>query len=365
MHSRVRQLEELLNLGANEVVEAVGICGMGGVGNTTIATVLLDKISPQYDSCCFIDDVSKLCGNFSVTDVQKELLRQALNPGNVEITNFSYGKMLVRTRLRHLKTLIVLDNVDRDEQLEKLALRPNYLGAGSRIVIISRDSHILRNYGVNKIFSVKLLSENKALQLFCRKAFKSDDIKKDYQQLTSEVLVYAKKLPLAVKVLGSFLFDRDIYEWRSALARLKENPHEDIMNVLRVSFDGLEKMEKEMFLDIACFSTYYTYKSWKRMMELLNYRGFFPEIGIKVLIEKSLVSYKGFGIEMHDLLQELGKSIVREKSPKESNKWSRLWDYKHLRKVMIKNEEATNLEAIVIYPCPQEFLDITMTVDAL
>lgn len=65
--------------------------------------------------------------------------------------------------------------------------------------------------------------------------------------------LYANGLSLAIKVLGSFLFDRDVSEWRSALTRLKENPSKDMMDVLRISFDGLEEMEKKIFLDIACF----------------------------------------------------------------------------------------------------------------
>ncbi|RDX70883.1 TMV resistance protein N, partial [Mucuna pruriens] len=56
MHPRVEQLEDLLDLNENKVV---GICGMGGIGKTTLATALFNKISFQYDACCFIDDVSK------------------------------------------------------------------------------------------------------------------------------------------------------------------------------------------------------------------------------------------------------------------------------------------------------------------
>jgi len=33
---------------------------MGGIGNTTLATVLYDRISQQYNGRCFIDDVSKI-----------------------------------------------------------------------------------------------------------------------------------------------------------------------------------------------------------------------------------------------------------------------------------------------------------------
>uniref|UniRef100_A0A0R0HF10 Uncharacterized protein n=1 Tax=Glycine max TaxID=3847 RepID=A0A0R0HF10_SOYBN len=130
-------------------------------------------------------------------------------------------------------------------------------------------------------------------------------------------------------------------------------------------------MEKEIFLDIACFFStdqFRGYDGWfETSKKILGYRGFYPEIGMKVLVEKSLISYHRGKICMHDLLKELGKTIVREKTPKEPRKWSRLWDYKDLQKVMIENKEAKNLEAIVIdiEKYQEEFLQRTMTVDAL
>ncbi|KAL5131084.1 TMV resistance protein N [Glycine soja] len=370
MNSRVKQLEELLDLSANDVVRVVGIWGMSGVGKTTLVTALFGKISPQYDAHCFIDDLNKNCGDFGATSAQKQLLCQALNQGNMEIHNLSHGTMLIRTRLRRLKTLIVLDNVDQVEQLENLALHREHLGEGSRIIIISKNMHILRNYGVDEVYNVQLLNKDKALQLLCKKAFKSDDIVKGYEEVTSDVLKYVNGLPLAIKVLGSFLFDRDVIEWRSALTRMKENPRKDIMDVLRISFDGLETMEKEIFLDIACFLSsvkFWLYSHYATPEKILGYRGFYSKIGMKVLVEKSLISYHKGNIQMHDLLKELGKTIVREKAPKEPRKWSRLWDYKDLQKVMIENKEAKNLEAIVIGigKYQEEFSRQTMKVDAL
>ncbi|KAG4967943.1 hypothetical protein JHK87_033594 [Glycine soja] len=371
MDSRVKQLEELLDLSTNDVVRVVGIWGMSGVGKTTLVTALFGKISPQYDASCFIDDLNKKCGDFGAISAQKQLLCQALNQGNMEIHNLSHGTMLIRTRLCHLKTLIVLDNVDQVEQLENLALHREYLGEGSRIIIISTNMHILRNYGVDGVYNVQLLNKDKALQLLCKKAFKSDDIVKGYEEVTHDVLKYVNGLPLAIKVLGSFLFDRDVFEWRSALTRMKEIPSKDIMDVLRISFDGLETTEKEIFLDIACFFSSDQFRGYDWWFEtpkkILGYRGFYPEIGMKVLVEKSLISYHRGNIQMHDLLKELGKTIVREKTPKEPRKWSRFWDYKDLQKVMIENKEAKNLEAIVIdiEKYQEEFLQRTMKVDAL
>ena len=335
MHSPMEELEKLLILDSDDDVRVVGIRGMGGIGKTTLATMLYEKISHQYDVSCFMDDVSKTYGDYGPVGTQKQLLSQALSEENFKICNLSMATNLMQTRLCHKRALIVLDNVDQGKQLEKLAMIRKWLGAGSRIIIISRDEHILREYGVDKVYKVQLLNYNSALQLFCRKAFKCNHVTRDYKNLTNSAVTYANGLPLAIKILGSFLFGRDVSEWRSALARLREYPTKDIMDVLRISFDGLEVMEKEIFLDIACF---FDKESKTYVKKILDIRGFHPDIGIRVLIDKSLITCTEGMVVMHDLLKELGRSVVREKSPKEPGNWSRLWNYKNLYNVLLENK---------------------------
>ena len=40
---------------------------------------------------------------------------------------------------------------------------------------------------------------------------------------------------------------------------------------------------------------------------------------------------------MHDLLQKMGQDIVRRNYPEEPGKWRKLWLYKDIRNVLMKN----------------------------
>ncbi|GKD84427.1 Toll/interleukin-1 receptor domain-containing protein, partial [Tanacetum coccineum] len=224
--------------------------------------------------------------------------------------------------LCHRNVLVILDDVDNLDQLEALAGSHKWVGNGSRIIITTRDEHLLRTHRVDNVYPVTLLCHEEAMELFNSHAYNEKNQVTDYEKLSSRVVFYAG-LPLALKVLGSFLYDKEEKEWMSALARLKNIPESEIVEKLKLSYDGLKTVEKELFLDIACF---FRRSSRNYAIEILDACGFHPDIGIKVLIQKALITINSDGdFDMHDLIQEMGHFIIRGEHPDNPEKHSRVW----------------------------------------
>ncbi|KAG5227062.1 TIR-NBS-LRR-TIR type disease resistance protein [Salix suchowensis] len=265
----------------------------------------------------------------------------------------SRGIDMIRRRLRLKKILLILDDVHDQKQLEFLAAERGWFGLGSRIIITSRDKKVLTRYDDARIYEVEKLNDDDALMLFSQKAFKNYQPLEDFMELSKQVVGYANGLPLALEVIGSFLHGRGIIDWGSAIDRLNEIPDHRITDVLRISFDGLHELEKKIFLDIVCFL-----KGFKkdRIIRILNDCGFHANIGTQVLIEKSLISVSRDQVWMHNLLEIMGKEIVRCESPEEPGRRSRLWTYEDVYLALMDNTGKEKIEAI--------FLDMPRIIEA-
>ena len=316
-------------------VRFVGICGMGGMGKTTLAQEIYKRIFVNFEASSFIDNVREETRNRGLVSLQKQLISKILMESETNIWKISEGINVLGNIVRNKKVLIVLDDVDGEEQLEALAGNHDWFGSGSRIIVTSRDSHLLRRCDMNFIYTVKQLNNDDALKLFSWRAFKKPDPKENYMDLSQDFVSYANGLPLALKVLGSLLFDKEIDEWNSALNKLKVEPDKKILDILKISYDGLTNTQKELFLDIACF---FKGENKDCIRDILKSFGYYPEYNIGVLIDKSLIIIKSKEtIWMHDLLQEMGQEIVHQESPKEPGRCSRLWFYKDALYVLKNN----------------------------
>ena len=343
--SRVKELESRLAIGFNDV-RIIGVWGMGGIGKTTLARVVFDMVSKKFEGCCFLPNVREVCEKDGLIPLQELLIRKILNEC-MRIQDVDEGLFVIKNGLRHKRILLILDDVNHLDQLKKLVGKGNWFGSGSRVIITTRDKHLLRILKVDEIYEVKGLNDDEALHLLSLKAFTNDHPPKDYLELCKDVIQYTKGLPLAIEILGSFLFSRDIDQWKSTLNRLKNFPKSEILQVLKISFDGLDEVEKEIFLHIACF-----FNNWMNndVVGKLDYLGLYPDVGLGVLVDKSLVKMDKTRLWMHDLLQEMGRDIVYQESPKEPGKRSKLWLFEDVDDVLTKNMVSGYLENLGMYP---------------
>ena len=221
IESPVMEMLDLYLVEGSVGVRFVGICGTDGMGKTTLALEIYERISSSFEASSFIANVREKTNNYHLVSLQEQLLSNILRGSRKNISNVFEGINVIGNRLHNKKVLIVLDDVDGDEQLEVLVGNHDWFGSGSRIIVTSRDKHLLRRRGINDIYTMKGLNDNDALQLFSWRAFKKPYPKENYVDLSKDLVNYANGLPLALKVLGSLLFEKRIDEWKSALYKLK------------------------------------------------------------------------------------------------------------------------------------------------
>ncbi|XP_062171839.1 disease resistance protein RUN1-like isoform X2 [Alnus glutinosa] len=346
IESGVEEMMRLLCIGLDDV-RFIGICGIGGIGKTTLSKAIYERVSHQFEASCFISGIREECtSTHGLIDLKKQLIFEILAEREINIWTDHRLSGVIENRLRTKKVFIVLDDVDGEKQLKALAWSHGWFGEGSRIIITSRDRHLLNRF-VDNTYTVKVLNDAEALQLFSWKAFKKPHPEENYVQLSKDVVRYAQGLPLALEVFGSFLYGRRMDSWISARNRLKEKPNEEILDNLKISFDGLEEyLQKQLFLDIACFFSGVYRQNMRHILESL---GYYPDIDIDVLVDKSLLALPSHGILwMHDLLQKMGQQIVHCESVEEPGRRSRLWRYEDVLHVLKNNTGTDAVKSIVL-----------------
>lgn len=229
---------------------------------------------------------------------------------------------MIRRRVKGKRVLIVLDDVNHGNQLDALGKSHDWFGAGSIIIITTKDKHLLRQYNADKMYKVSLLNTDESIELLSSYAFQKRHPKSEYREIIAEVVRYAGGLPLALKVLGSSLYGGGMLEWTETVDRLKQIPEGEIVEKLKVSFNGLSEVDQKIFLDIACF---FKRKKKDSVIRILRSFSFTPVIGIRNLIEKTLITVSKGRIMMHQLIQEMGWHIVRKEASNNLGKYTRLW----------------------------------------
>ena len=335
MDSYLRELISKLKIQSTDHdVRIVGIWGVGGIGKTTIAKAIYNQIGHEFDCVSFLENVKEIHKvKGGLHDLQKQLLHD-ITGENHYLSNISQGAQVIQNTLQSRKALIFFDDIDDDlKLLEYLVGEHHWFRRGSRVLITTRDRSSLHK--VDDLCEIKGLNLEDALKLFSLYAFQQNLPKEDYKILSYDVIHYCKGHPLALKVLGSLLRGKRTSEWESELHKLKNIPNAKIQDVLKISYDELDRTQQAIFLDIACF-----FKGEDRnfVSKISDGCEMYAESGIGFLEAKCLITFSNNKISMHGLIQEMGWEIIRQQHPKDPNKWSRLWNPDDIYRAFMSEE---------------------------
>ena len=90
---------------------------------------------------------------------------------NKKICDLEHGKATLRSLLPPRKVLL-LDDVDGISQLEYLAKNLDWFGHENRVIVTTRNEHILKSHDAPfSKHEIEILNEEKFLGLFCHKHF--------------------------------------------------------------------------------------------------------------------------------------------------------------------------------------------------
>ncbi|VVA36060.1 PREDICTED: TMV resistance [Prunus dulcis] len=330
----------------------VGIWGTSGIGKTTIAKAVYNAIAHKFEGCCFLADVREnSMPHGGLIQLQETLLQEILGGKKLKIVSADKGISIIQKLLRHKRILLILDDVNQLEQLDNLA-GVGWFGEGSRVIITTQDSGLLKCYGIELIYEVQKLYDNQALELFSLNAFGRNEPPNNYLELAKRAIAYAQGLPLALTLLGSHLRNKGIHRWQAILDGYEGEPYTGIQKILRKSYDALDNSVQQVFLDMACF---FKGEDKDYVMQILSSKHKASQDCIEVLVEKAMITIQYNRILMHDLLEKLGKDIVHEECPIEPGKHSRLWFHDDVYHVLIENSGTRKIKGIMVkFPKPDE-----------
>ncbi|KAL2473015.1 putative disease resistance protein [Forsythia ovata] len=321
-------------------VSSIGIYGMGGVGKTTLAQSIYNKLKNGTGFCgnIFWFTVSQ---DLNIHKLQNDIAKALNLDISAEDDEHKRAAKLGKALERVKRFVFMFDDVWTSFSLQKIGISPSLAMYGFKMIVISRSLEVCRKMECQKYLKVEVLSEEEAWNLFMNKLGHS---KQHSKQLPLAVEETAKKvvkrcagLPLAIITMaGSLRGVIDIHEWRDALEELEESSigqadmENDVLPILLYSFNRLRDPKlQRCFLYCSLYpQDYYIQRDElitrfisEDLMERRRSRQADFDQGHSILnklenvclFERSTSCHGNEGVKMHDLIRDMALRITKDK----------------------------------------------------
>ncbi|KAK9058302.1 hypothetical protein SSX86_023143 [Deinandra increscens subsp. villosa] len=338
----------------NDDSEILTIWGMAGIGKTYLVDYIFKSHYHEFERSCFLEDIERSCTTPNgLLDLQKQLLKDIGVKNWMDINDVNTGTLKIEKLLCRKRSLLVLDGVSRFEQLDAL-IGTKGLHLGSKIIITSKNGSLTEKCRLferqvppkHTKYLLKALNHKESLHLLSWHAFGRNEPNEYDTKEQTKVVEYCEGHPLALKVLGSSLRSEEA-TWEDIIESITKEINPDITKVLKISFDTLpSEKDKELFKHIACL---FVGEERKFTEDILKACGICKSSGIKILIDRCLLTVSSSDrLMMHQLLQDMGRDIVRQESPKKPWKRSILWDHDECLDVLQNRQGTTIIQGLVL-----------------
>ncbi|KAL7583059.1 hypothetical protein Lser_V15G42907 [Lactuca serriola] len=251
--SRVSIRTEIMESLKDDAVCVIGVCGMGGVGKTTMAKEVgaRAKLEHLFDVIIMVD-VTQAPNKNTIQSSISEQLGLKLQEESLLVR-----AARVSARLKMLtRVLVILDDIWSRLDMEELGIpfgsdRQHH---GCKILLTSRSISACNQMRADRIFKIREMPLNEAWLLFERTAKKAFHPDPNLHQVARDIVEECGGLPLAIVTIARALeSEKDKSMWDDALQRLRsydlEGEYASVYSSLEVTYNFLESDEmKHVFL---------------------------------------------------------------------------------------------------------------------
>ncbi|KAK9062822.1 hypothetical protein SSX86_020012 [Deinandra increscens subsp. villosa] len=245
----------LKSLEADSKTQKIAICGMGGVGKTTMMEDL-EKVVRKRGMFKWVLKV--VVGQKTDPVVIQQAISQYMPGALTETTRDARAARLQKTfegmsENGTKKILVILDDVWEDIDLKDIGLN-SPLRNGFKLLVTSRDEKVCIKMDIepSSIFKVIGLEKEEAKVLFWETVRIPNGAKEELHNIGERLLNKCGGLPLAIKTIASTLRGEQKEAWEVALVRLQRHDPEDLYaivgDIFAISYGNLRKVDKSIFI---------------------------------------------------------------------------------------------------------------------